>query len=34
VVEQGIFRIRTDQELRQPYKYLDIVADIKKKALE
>jgi hypothetical protein len=29
VVEQGIWRVRTDQELRELYKDLDIVADIK-----
>jgi len=34
VVEQGIWRVRTDQELREIYKDLDIVADIKKKSLE
>jgi hypothetical protein len=33
-VEQGIWRIRTDQELRELYKDLDIVAGIKKKRLE
>ena len=33
VVEQGIWRI-SDQELRELYKDLDIVADIKKKRLE
>jgi hypothetical protein len=31
VVEQGIWRIRTDQELWKLYKDLDIIADIKKK---
>jgi hypothetical protein len=31
VVEQGIWRIRTDQELREICKDLDIVAGIKKK---
>jgi hypothetical protein len=31
VVEQAIWRIRTDQELREPYKDL---ANIKKKTLE
>jgi hypothetical protein len=34
VVEQGICRIRADEELRVLYKVLDIVADIKKKILE
>jgi hypothetical protein len=34
VVVQAVWRIRTDQELRELYKDLDIVADIKKKALE
>jgi len=34
VVEQAIWRIRTDQELREPYKDLDTVTDIKNKALE
>ena len=34
MVEQGIWRIRTNQELRELYKDLDIVADIKKKRLE
>jgi hypothetical protein len=34
VVEQAIWVIRTDQELREPYKDLDIVADIKMKTLE
>jgi len=33
LVEQGIWRIITDQELREIYKDLDI-ADIKKKSLE
>ena len=33
VVEQGMWRIKTDQELRELYKYLDIVADIKKNRL-
>jgi hypothetical protein len=28
-VEQGLWRVRTDQELRELYKDLDIVADIK-----
>jgi len=28
VVERGIWRVRTDQELRELYKDLDIVADI------
>jgi hypothetical protein len=31
VVEQGIWRVRTEQELRQLYKDSDIVADLKKK---
>jgi hypothetical protein len=31
VVEQGIWRVRTDQELREIYKYLDIVANIERK---
>jgi hypothetical protein len=30
VVEQGIWRIRNNQELRELYKDLDIAADIKK----
>ena len=34
MVEQGIWRIRTNRELRELYKDLDIVADIKKKRLE
>ena len=34
VVEQAMWRIRTNQELRDLYKDLDIVADIKKKTLE
>ena len=34
VVEQGIWRIRTNQELRELYKDLDIAADIKIKKLE
>ena len=34
VAEQGIWRIRTNQELRELYKDLDIVAGIKKKKLE
>ena len=34
VVQQGIWRIRTDQESRELYKDLDIVADIKRKSLE
>jgi hypothetical protein len=33
-VEQVIWRVRTDQELRELYKDLDIVEDIKKKRLE
>lgn len=31
VVEQGIWRVRTDQEQKELYKNLNIVADIKKK---
>jgi hypothetical protein len=34
VVEQTIWRIRSNQELRKPHKDLDIVADIKKEAFE
>jgi len=34
IVQQGIRRIRTDQELRELDKHLDIVADIKKKRFE
>ena len=34
VVEQGIWKIRNDQELRELYKDLDIVADNKRKRLE
>jgi hypothetical protein len=34
VVEQGIWRIRMNQELRELYKDLVIVADIKEKRLE
>ena len=34
VVEQGIWRIRTHQELTKLYKDLSIVADINKKLLE
>ena len=33
-VAQGIWRIRTDQELRELYKDLDIAACIRKKRLE
>jgi len=33
VVEQGMWRIKTDQELRELYKYLDIVADIKREEI-
>ena len=33
-VEEEIWRIRTDRELRELYKELDIVVDIKKKRLE
>jgi len=34
VVEQGIRIIRSNQEMRALYNYLDIVADIKKRRLE
>ena len=34
VVEQGKWRIRTDQELSELYKDLDLVGDIKKQILE
>ena len=34
VVEQGTWRIGNNQELRELYKDLDIVADIKKKIME
>ena len=34
VVEQAIWIVKTDQELREPYKDLDMVADIKKTTLE
>ena len=34
LVEQGIWRIRTNKELRELYKDLHIVANIKKKRLE
>jgi hypothetical protein len=34
MVEQGMWRIRTDKELRELYKDLYIAADIKKKILE
>ena len=33
-VEQGMWRIRTDQEPRELYKELDIVVDVKMKRLE
>jgi hypothetical protein len=33
-VEQGIWRIRINQEFRKIYKDLDVVADIRKKRLE
>jgi hypothetical protein len=33
-VQQGMWRIRTDQELRELYKYLDITAYIQKNRLE
>ena len=34
VVEQGMWRIETDQELRELYTDLDMTADIRKKRLE
>lgn len=34
MVQQGICRTVTNQELREPHKELDTVADIKKKSLE
>ena len=34
MVEQGIWRIRTNQELRELYRNIDIVANIKRKRLE
>ena len=34
MVEQGIWRIRTNQQLRELYEDVDIVADIKKKRWE
>ena len=34
MVQQGIRRVRTNQELRELYKDREIVADIKKKRLE
>ena len=34
MVEQGIWRVRTDQEQKELYKNLDTVADIKKKRQE
>ena len=34
VVEQGIWRLRTNQELRELYKDLGIVVDIKRNKLE
>jgi len=34
VVQQGIWRIRTNQELRKLCEYLDIIACIQKKRLE
>ena len=34
VVQQGVSRIRTDHALRELYKYLDIVADIKEKRFD
>ena len=33
VVEQGMWRVRTDQELRRLYNDLGIVADIKKEEI-
>jgi hypothetical protein len=34
VIGQGVWRARTNQELWELYKDMDIVADIKKKTLE
>jgi hypothetical protein len=34
VVEQGMWRIRTNEELRELHKDLDIAVDVKKKRLE
>jgi len=34
VVEQGIWRLRTNQEFRKLYKDLDIIADIQKERLK
>jgi hypothetical protein len=34
VVEEGMWRIRNNQELRDLYKDLDVVADIKKEELQ
>jgi CelD/BcsL family acetyltransferase involved in cellulose biosynthesis len=34
VVEQGMWRIRTDEEPRELHKDLDIIADMKKKRFE
>jgi len=34
VLEQGLWRIRTNQELKELCKDLDIIADIKKKILD
>jgi hypothetical protein len=34
VVEQGMWKIRTNQELKELYKNLDIIADMEKKRLE
>jgi hypothetical protein len=34
VVQQGICRTETNQELREPHKELDLVADVKNKRLE
>jgi hypothetical protein len=34
VVEQVLWRIRTNQELKELYKGLDIIADIKKENLK
>jgi hypothetical protein len=29
VIQQGIWKVRTNKELRDLYKYIDIIADIK-----
>jgi hypothetical protein len=34
VAQQGVWKIRTNQELGEPHKVLDILAGIKKKRLE